>query len=184
MAKQKKSKDLTILIPIERIENKIYLIRGKRVMLDKDLAELYGVETRTLNQAVKRNAERFPDDFLLSLTREEIERISQIVISSGIKFSKSVYAFTEQGVAMLSGVLHSKRAIMVNITIMRAFIRIRNLLLQNKDLARKMEELEKQFEKRFEIHDKKIAVIFEAIRQLLEKSEEPEQKKGPMGFAP
>jgi len=103
MPKQKKSKDLTILIPIERIENKIYFIRGKRVMLDKDLAELYGVETRTLNQAVKRNAERFPDDFLLSLTREEITRISQIVISSGIKFSKSVYAFTEQGVAMLSG---------------------------------------------------------------------------------
>ena len=118
MVKQTKSKDLIDVIPAERIENRIYLIRGKKVMLDRDLAGLYGVETRALNQAVKRNIERFPEDFLLSLTREEIMRISQDVISSELKFSKNVYAFTQEGVAMLSGVLNSKRAVMVNIAIM------------------------------------------------------------------
>jgi len=183
MAKQKKTKSSIDVIPAERIENKIYLIRGKKVMLDRDLAELYGVETRALNQAVKRNIDRFPDDFLLFLTREEIERISQNVISSGLKFSKSVYAFTQEGVAMLSGVLHSKRAVMVNIAIMRAFIRLREFLLQNKDLARKIENLERQFGKRFEAHDKKIAIIFEAIRALLGE-EEKKANKEPLGFYP
>jgi hypothetical protein len=99
------------LVPIELIASKIYLIRGIKVMLDRDLAELYDVETRVLNQAVSRNLERFPEDFMFSLTREEIMRISQIVTSSEIKFSKSVRCFTEQGVAMLSSVLRSKRAI-------------------------------------------------------------------------
>jgi hypothetical protein len=107
------------LIPVERIEKAIYLIRGEKVMLDRDLAALYEVETRVLNQAVGRNRERFPPDFMFELTREEITGISQIVTSSNLKFSKRVSVFTEQGVAMLSSVLHSKRAISVNIEVMR-----------------------------------------------------------------
>jgi hypothetical protein len=106
------------LVPAERIEKSILLIRGQKVMLDKDLADLYGVETRALNQAVRRNMERFPKDFMFVLTREEIMRISQNVTSSRIKYSKKVHAFTEQGVAMLSSVLKSRRAIEVNISIM------------------------------------------------------------------
>ena len=149
------------LVPIERIESKIYLIRGQKVMLDRDLAELYGVETFVLNQAVKRNIERFPEDFMFSLTRKEILNISQIVIS--LKFSKNVNAFTEQGIAMLSGILKSKRAILVNIAIMRAFVRLRHILATHKELARKLEELERKVEG----HDVEIRSIFEAIRQLM-----------------
>ena len=111
---------MTELVPIELIASKIYLIRGIKVMLDRDLAELYDVETRVLNQAVSRNIERFPEDFMFSLTREEIMRISQIVISSDIKFSKSVLAFTQEGIAMLSSVVRSNRAVQVNIAIMYA----------------------------------------------------------------
>ena len=111
-------KNLSV-IPAERIEKVIFLIRGQKVILDRDLANLYGVETRVLNQAVRRNRDRFPDDFMLPLTREEIRNLSQIVISSGIKHAPSVFAFTEQRVAMLSSVLNSKRAIEVNILIMR-----------------------------------------------------------------
>jgi len=135
------------LIPIEIIENKIYLIRGHKVMLDRDLAELYGVETRVLNQAVRRNIERFPEDFMFSLSREEVMRISQIVISSGhskkapLKFSKNVLVFTEQGVAMLSTALNSARAIQVNIAIMRTFVKLREMLLTHKDLQRKIEDM-------------------------------------------
>ena len=103
------------LVPVERISSKIYLIRGQKVMLDRDLAQLYGAETRVLNQAVSRNVERFPADFMFALDRDEIKGISQTVTSSGIKYSKSVRAFTEQGVAMLSSVLNSNRAIQVNI---------------------------------------------------------------------
>ena len=106
------------LVPVEQIERAILLIRGPRVMLDRDLANLYSVETRVLNQAVHRNIQRFPEDFMFELTRDEIQRISQIVTSSKIKYSKRVHAFTEQGVAMLSSVLNSARAIEVNISIM------------------------------------------------------------------
>jgi len=116
------------LVPIEIIENRIFLIRNKKVMLDRDLAELYGVETRVLNQAVARNLERFPCDFMIVLTREEIRNISQIVICSKIKHAKNVNVFTEQGLAMLSTVLRSKRAIEVNIQIMRAFVKLREML--------------------------------------------------------
>ena len=147
------------IISAETISTKILLIRGKRVMLDRDLAQLYGVETRVLNQAVKRNLSRFPEDFMFSLTRDEILRISQIVIS--LKFSKIVYAFTEQGVAMLSSVLNSKRAITVNIQIMRAFVQLRRMLLTNSHIRRKIEEMEKKYDKQF-------AVVFQAIKQLLE----------------
>lgn len=112
-------------VPVGRIEKSIFMIRGQRVMLDRDLARLYGVQTRVLNQAVSRNVKRFPSDFMFQLSREEILSISQIVTSSRIKFSKRVHAFTEQGVAMLSTVLNSERAIEVNIAIMRVFVRLR-----------------------------------------------------------
>ena len=165
-------------MPQEIVESKILLLRGKKVMLDRDLAVLYGVETRVLNQAVRRNIDRFPEDFMFPLTREEIMRISQIVISSGdtenapLKFSKSAMVFTEQGVAMLSSVLNSKRAVQVNIAIMRAFVRLRELMSTHKDLARKIEEMEKKYDHQFK-------VVFEAIKQLLEP---PVKQKGKVGF--
>jgi len=154
------------IIPVEHIESKILLMRGQKVMLDSDLARLYGVETRVLNQAVRRNLYRFPEDFMFVLTREEIMRISQSVISSGhsrrasLKFSKNVMAFTEQGVAMLSSVLRSKRATQVNIEIMRAFVRLRRLLASNAELARKLNELERRYDSQFRM-------VFDAIRELM-----------------
>jgi len=151
-------------IPVERIEKAILLLRRQKVMLDRDLAVLYGVETRALNQAVKRNRDRFPDDFMFELTRDEIRNISQSVIcSSTMKHAKNAYAFTEQGVAMLSSVLHSKRAVQVNIEIMRVFVRLREMMATHKELAFKLAELEE----RLEGHDEQIQNIFEAIRQLM-----------------
>ena len=151
-------------IPVERIEKAILLLRRQKVMLDRDLAVLYGVETRALNQAVKRNRDRFPDDFMFELTRDEIRNISQSVIcSSTMKHAKNAYAFTEQGVAMLSSVLHSKRAVQVNIEIMRVFVRLREMMATHKELAFKLVELEE----RLEAHDEQIQNIFEAIRQLM-----------------
>ena len=163
------SKDL---IPSERIENRILLLRGQKVLLDRDLAILYEVETRVLNQAVKRNKDRFPDDFMFELTRDEIMRISQIVISSAdLKFAKKVYAFTEQGVAMLSSVLNSKRAIQVNIAIMRTFARLRHILASHADLALKLEEMEKKYDKQFR-------VVFDALRELMSPPEPPPKQIG------
>ena len=162
---------MTKLVPIELIASKIYLIRNMKVMLDRDLADLYGVATRVLNQAVSRNIERFPEDFMFSLTREEIMRISQIVTSSEIKFSKSVRCFTEQGVAMLSSVLRSKRAIHVNIQIMRTFTQLRKMLSTHKDLKRKIESMEKKYDEQFQI-------VFEAIKQLLTEEDKPKKKIG------
>jgi len=162
---------MATLIPVELIASKIYLIRGIKVMLDRDLAELYDVETRVLNQAVSRNIERFPEDFMFSLTREEIMRISQIVTSSEIKFSKSVRCFTEQGVAMLSSVLRSKRAIQANIQIMRTFTKLREALIDNKDLRRELEELKQLTEERFQI-------VFETLDQLLTVESKPKKKIG------
>jgi hypothetical protein len=163
------------LVPVEIIASKIVELRGKKVMLDKDLATLYGVETRVLNQAVRRNIDRFPEDFMFPLTRKEIMNISQIVIS--LKFSKSVYAFTEQGVAMLSGVLNSKRAVQVNIQIMRAFVQLRGLIMTHKELVSRLDALERQYGE----HDIKIKYIFEAMRQLLEPPQE-EPPKPRIGF--
>jgi hypothetical protein len=151
------------LIPTGKIDQLIFLVRGQRVMLDRDLASLYGVETRVLNQAVRRNRNRFPEDFLLILTRREVRNISQIVICSTLKHARNVFAFTEQGVAMLSGVLNSPRAVQVNIEIMRAFVRLRAVTASNQELARKLRELER----RIAGHDEKIQTIFEAIRQLM-----------------
>lgn len=163
------------LIPVETIERKLYLIRGHKVMLDRDLAEMYGVETRVLNQAVRRNIERFPEDFMLALTRDEIMNLSQIVISSRIKHAPNVFVFTEQGVAMLSSVLNSERAVQVNIAIMRAFVKLREMISTNKELAHKLGLLERKIEK----HDEEIKAIFDAIRQLMIP---PEKKKGKIGF--
>jgi hypothetical protein len=160
------------IVPIEVIERKIYLIRGHKVMLDRDLAELYGVETRVLNQAVRRNSDRFPPDFMLPLTREEIRNLSQIVISPGFKHAPNVFAFSEQGVAMLSSVLNSKRAVQVNIQIMRAFVKLREIIASHKDLAKRLDELEKKYDLQFK-------VVFEAIREMMT-PEEPKKKK--IGF--
>ncbi len=163
------------LIPEKLIEHKIFLLRSHKVMLSPHLAELYNVQTRILMQAVKRNIERFPKDFMFILTREEIMNLSQFVISSKLKHSPNIYAFTEQGVAMLSGILHSKRAAQVNIAIMRAFVKLRQILFNNKELAYKLEELERKISK----HDENIQDIFEAIRQLMAP---PEKTKRRIGF--
>ena len=152
----------TAMVPAEQIENKIYLIRGHKVMLDKDLAQLYEVPTRRLNEQVNRNIDRFPEDFMFSLTRQEIMRISQIATSLSLKYSKHVNAFTEHGILMLSSVLNSKRAIEVNIQIMRAFVKIREILSTHKDLAHKIDLLEKRVFK----HDSDIRELVRDIRKL------------------
>lgn len=167
-------REKTTLIPIGRIDQLIFLVRGQRVMLDRDLASLYGVETRVLNQAVRRNLARFPEDFLFSLTREEVRNISQIVICSTLKHARNVFAFTEQGVAMLSSVLNSPRAVQVNIEIMRAFVRLREVTATNRELAQKLAELER----RIASHDQEIQTIFEAIHQLMTPPEKPRQGIG------
>ena len=152
------------LIPQEIIERKIYLIRGHKVMFDKDLASLYGIGTRDLNKAVTRNLDRFPGDFMFQLTEREAQNLMfQIGTSSWGGTRKLPRVFTEQGVAMLSSVLRSKRAIHVNIAIMRAFVRLKAVLSTHKELAHKLKELEGKIEK----HDEDIKSIFEAIRQLM-----------------
>jgi phage regulator Rha-like protein len=157
------------LIPEGAIESKIFLLRGQKVMLSIHLAGLYGVEIRALVQAVKRNIDRFPEDFMFKLSDEEYDNLkSQIVISSWGGARHAPYAFTEQGVAMLSSVLRSKRAVQVNIAIMRAFVKLRQILSANKELAIKLKELEQKIEK----HDKAIVDIFEAIRRLMQIPEE------------
>lgn len=169
------------LLPVERIENKILLIRGEKVMLDRDLAELYGVAVKVLNQAVKRNKERFPEDFMFQLTKLEAEYlVSQNIIplrsqtvtlknmrGKHIKFLP--YVFTEQGVAMLSTVLRSKKAIEMNIAIMRAFVKIRKLIYSYEELSKKIWEMEKKY-------DKKIVEIFKFLNKLM-KVDERENKK-------
>jgi hypothetical protein len=166
-----------VLVPTERIEKAILLIRGHKVMLDRDLADLYGVATKVLNQAVRRNYARFPEDFMFQLSQAEFEDWrSQIVTSNpGAKMGvrRKPYAFTEQGVAMLSSVLNSERAIEVNIAIMRAFVRLREILATHKELARKLDELERKLGQ----HDKHFQVVFEAIRQLMTPPPEPEKKR-------
>ena len=162
-------------ISVETVTGKIYLIRGQKVLLDSDLAELYGVETRVLNQAVKRNLNRFPQDFMFQLNEEEFagwgSLRSQIVTlkpGRGAHRKYLPYAFTEQGVAMLSSVLNSERAIQVNIAVMRAFVQMRELATSNRALANKLAELEGRVGK----HDESIVALFEAIRQMMR----PEEK--------
>ena len=162
-------------VAVERIQKRIYLIRGQKVMLDRDLAALYGLPTKVLKQAVKRHADRFPDDFMFVLNRKEfLNWRSQFVTSNsdriGLRYAPM--AFTEQGVAMLSSVLNSTRAIQVNIAIMRAFVQLRAILSTHTDLARKLEDLEKKYDAQFR-------VVFDAIRQLMT-SPEPVRKQ--IGF--
>lgn len=158
---------------IQTIQNRIYEIRGHKVMLDYDLAELYEVETRILNQAVKRNFSRFPPDFMFQLTETEWKNmLSQFVMTYPLKRPKSSlpYAFTEQGLAMLSGVLNSEKAILVNIAIMRAFVFIRQYAIVHKDLTAKLEELEKKYDQQF--ND-----VYEALKFLLEKEKDDFSQK-------
>ncbi|MFH1362625.1 MAG: ORF6N domain-containing protein [Candidatus Omnitrophota bacterium] len=213
---------MTHALSVELIATKILFVRGQRVILDKDLARLYGVSVKVLNQAVNRNLKRFPIDFMYQLTRQEVRVLrsqfvtlnsepsvaqevsnlksqfvtssveaftaekftnlkSQFAISSWGGVRKLPYAFTEQGVAMLSSVLNSERAIQVNITIMRAFVKLKELLLTHKDLAEKITELEKKYAN----HDDNIQLIFEAIKKLLEPVPPlpPEPQKPPIGFS-
>lgn len=156
------------IIQEEEIASRIYYIRGRKVMLDRDLAQLYDVETRTLNQAVRRNIDLFPSDFMVSLTREEINKLSQAVITSKIKHAPNVFAFSEQGVAMLSCVLKSKKARLVNIQIIRTFTKLRELLNTHKDLHEKIERLERK-------NDQQFRVVFEAIKHILTPPEKPKQ---------
>jgi len=163
------------LVPAGRIESSILLIRGHKVMLSPDLAALYAVEPRALVQAVKRNIERFPKDFMFQLTRAEFAGLkSQIVTSSwGGARRAPPYAFTEQGVAMLSSVLRSPRAVRVNIEIMRAFVRLRKMLATHADLARRLDELESKYDTQFR-------VVFDAIRELMAPPPDPPGKR--IGF--
>jgi len=166
-------KDLVIQ---EVIEQKIYLLRGQKVMLDKDLASLYRVTTKSLNQAVKRNKKRFPKDFMFELTREENNSLrSQIVTLTEENYDiYQPYVFTEQGVAMLSSVLNSDRAIQVNIQIMRTFIKLRELMATHKDLQKKIEAMERNYDRQFRI-------VFQIIRELTSSSK---KSKGEIGFKP
>ena len=163
------------LIPVERIENKILCLRGEKVMLDKDLAELYGVTTFNLNKAVTRNLDRFPPDFMFVLSDEEWNELrSHSVIANwgGVRYLPR--AFTEQGVAMLSSILRSKRAVQVNILIMRAFVKMRELMAGYKELTQKINQLERKYE----THDGQIKLVFDAIRQLMEPPPATKKKFG------
>jgi hypothetical protein len=169
-----------LAVPNEVIERRIYLIRDQKVMLDRDLAGLYQVPTKALNQAVRRNLTRFPADFMFQLTTGELENWrSQIVTTNPaakMGLRRPPYAFTEHGVAMLSSVLNSERAVQVNIVIMRAFIKLREMLATHKDLARKLDELERKYQ----AHDVQIKAVFEAIRKLIEQPAPPRRR---IGFA-
>jgi hypothetical protein len=176
------------LIPGERIERSILLIRGQKVMLDNDLASLYGVEAKRMLQAMKRNIERFPEDFMFQLTWEEASvlrsqfaasslrdeehlRSQNVTLKRGKHLKYRPYAFTEQGVAMLSSVLRSPRAVSVNIEIMRAFVRLRQMLVSHADLARKLDALEKTYDAQFK-------VVFDALRQLMQPPVKPKRSIG------
>jgi hypothetical protein len=165
------SKELPI--PVGRIESAIILIRGEKVLLDRDLALLYGVSTSVLNKAVTRNIDRFPPDFMFQLTKREFSELKfHFGTSSWGGTRKLPRAFTEQGVAMLSGVLKSERAVRVNVEIMRAFVKLRRMLASNDELARKLKELEKKYDEQFR-------VVFEAITQLMTP---PERERKKIGF--
>jgi len=167
----------TSLIPVERIERCILLIRGERVMMDSDLAELYGVETKVLNQAVKRNAARFPADFMFRLTSVEADELRRlrsqfVTLKRGEHRKYLPYAFTEHGALMLANVLNSERAAQTSVQVVRAFVRLRQMLASNAELARKLEALEKKYDRQFK-------VVFDAIRQLISP---PVPKRREIGF--
>ena len=160
------------MLPVESIANKIYFIRDHKVMLDRDLAELYGVKTKALKQSVSRNIDRFPDGFMFVLTNQELRNLrSQIVTSSWGGTRYLPMAFTEHGVAMLSSVLNSKRAIQVNIQIIKTFVKLRQMLATHDDLRKKIEDMEAKYDKQFQ-------VVFEAIKQLISEEKKPQNKIG------
>jgi hypothetical protein len=161
------------LVPVELIQSKIIVLRDERVMIDQDLAELYAVETKQLKRAVRRNLNRFPSDFMFELTSEEYNALrSQFgTLKRGAHSKYLPMAFTEQGVAMLSSVLNSRRAVEVNILIMRAFVKLRKMATSHKDLLRKVEEMEKRYDEQF-------SIVFEAIRQLMTPPEKPGKRIG------
>lgn len=167
---------MTELIPVESIISKIVFLRGEKVLLDRDLAELYGVETKQLKRAVRRNIKRFPDDFMFELTQEEYNslRYQFGTLNRGAHSKYPPMVFTEQGVSMLSSVLHSERAIEVNIAIMRAFVQLRRMIVTHEELARKLSGLETQFEG----HDEKIQAIFKVIHELINPDNKPQKKIG------
>lgn len=163
------------VLPEEFIQNKIFIIRSKKVMIDSDLAMLYGVETKNLNKAVKRNIERFPEDFMFQLNKKEANSLrfqfgTSKTGSGGRRYLP--YVFTQEGVAMLSSILNSERAIHVNIQIMRAFVKLRELMASHKDLRNKIEQMEKKY-------DRQCQIVFNAIKRLLEP---PQKPKRPIGF--
>ncbi len=163
------------IIPSEKILTIIYLIRDRKVMVDRDLAELYKVVTRRLNEQVKRNADRFPDDFMFQLTREEFDNLkSQIAISSLGGVRKLPYAFMEHGVAMLSSVLNSDKAIQVNIQIVKVFISLRKTIITTKEIQKELQSLKRKINK----HDEEIDVLFEAIERLLNPKVKPSKEIG------
>ena len=163
---------MTNLILIENITSKIFMIRGLKVMIDRDLAELYGVETKQLKRAVRRNIDRFPTDFMFELINDEIENLRCQIGTSSWGGSRYVpMAFTEQGVAMLSTVLNSKRAIQVNIQIIRTFTRLRQMMTGHEELKKKIEKMEEKYDEQFRI-------VFEAIKQLLKEDDQPKRKIG------
>jgi hypothetical protein len=163
---------------LKNIQSKIYEIRNQKVMIDYDLADMYEIETKALNQAVKRNLDRFPDDFMFQITEEEFNNLrSQIVTSSWGGKRYLPYAFTEQGVAMLSSVLKSKKAVQVNISIMRVFVAIKQMIIGNKDLSKKLEELESKYNKQF-------SDVYEALNYLMDikKTDDKIKKRKQIGY--
>lgn len=181
MADSKEATSLE-LIAAPAVEKRILVVRGRQVMLDEDLADLYGVETKRLIQQVKRNLKRFPEDFMFQLTKPETEALrSQIATSNDGRGGRryAPYAFTEQGVAMLSGVLRSDRAIAVNVEIMRTFVELRRVASSYAALQKRLDELEQEMRQRLDQHDEQLAQIFEALHQLISP---PERPKRPVGF--
>ena len=161
------------LVPVERIERAIILVRGEKVMLDSELAEIYGVETKILNQAVKRNASRFPSDFMFQMTHVELANLRSQIVTSSLYGGRRYlpYAFTEHGALMLANVLNSERAAQTSVQVVRAFVKLRQMLASNAELARKLAAMEKKYDAQFK-------VVFDAIRQLMSPPEKPKREIG------
>ena len=175
----KKNKVVAVTLPVEEVASRILVIRGEKVMIDADLAELYGVATKALNQAVKRNSERFPDEFMFQLSQtEKDEVVTNCDHLAKLRFSKTLpYAFTEHGALMVATVLNTRRAVEISLYVVRAFVKLREMLASNKELAAKLNELEHKLES----HDQAIAGLINAIRELMKP---PETKQRPIGFVP
>ena len=171
------------LVPLAHIEGRILFMRGQKVMIDADLAELYGAETKRLNEQVKRNRDRFPEDFMFQLTQaEKDEVVANCDHLANLKFSKALpYAFTEHGAIQAANVLNSPRAVEMGVYVVRAFVRLRELIASNKELAQRLDDLEMRIARKFESHDQAITGLITTIRELMKP---PETKKRPIGFVP